>query len=81
MKTKIISIETYKAVIIPKSLLEKYNFNNVVDIEDTGSGVFIKTKKKPREGWEEAFKKLVGTKDDTLIETPDNEWVKKEWRD
>ena len=79
MHAQIIPIGTSKGVRIPKYLLDKYHFDNIVDIDDTGSGLLIKAVKKPREGWEEAFKKLAGTKDDTLIETPESNWDEDEW--
>ena len=79
MQAKIIPIGTSKGVRIPKYLLDKYHFDNLVDIDDTGSGLLIRAVSKSRDGWKEAFKKLAQTKDDLLIETPSPEWDEDEW--
>lgn len=79
MHVKIIAIGTSKGVRIPKYLLDKYHFQNEADIEDTGSGILIKSAKKARANWKDAFEKIAGTKNDQLLEMPATEWDKDQW--
>ena len=80
MHIKVISIGTSKGIRIPKYLLDKYEFINEVDAEDTGHGILLKSTKKPRAGWKAAFEKIAGTVDDNLIPMPSSEWDKDEWK-
>lgn len=59
MHLKIIPIGTSKGIRIPKSLLDKYGFTHEIEIEETSAGLLIKSAKKPRAGWEAAFKKAI----------------------
>jgi antitoxin MazE len=79
MHAKIVAIGTSKGVRMPSYLIKKYHFENMVEMEDTGSGVLIRPLKRPREGWAEAFKKVAGSKNDNLLEMPESEWDRKEW--
>jgi antitoxin MazE len=80
MRAKIIAIGTSRGIRIPKYLLVKYHLENLVEVDDTGEGIMIRPIKKPREGWDEAFKKAAGSEQDELIEMPDSEWDNQEWQ-
>lgn len=79
MHARIIAIGTSKGVRIPKYLLDKYHFENLVELDDTGNGLLLRPIKQPREGWSTAFKTAAKTSQDSLIETPASEWDDQEW--
>lgn len=79
MHAKIVPIGTSRGIRIPKYLLDKYRFGNVVEIDDTGSGIFIQPVTKSRKGWDEEFMKVAGTKDDREISMPKSDWDEEEW--
>lgn len=79
MNAKIIAIGTSKGIRIPKYLLDKYQFEELVDIDDTGSGLLIQPVRQTRAGWDEAFKKIAGTQDDKVIDLPKSDWDDTEW--
>lgn len=56
MEVSIIKIGNSKGVIIPSRLLKKLGTQSKVEIEEREGGLFIKSKQKPREGWEQSAK-------------------------
>jgi len=68
MKTSVIRIGNSRGIRIPKTVLEQCRINEKVNLEVEGDTIIIKPdKKKPREGWEEAFKKMHELKEDELL--------------
>lgn len=77
MRIKIVPVGTSKGIRIPKYLLDKYELTHEIELEDTGAGLLIKPLKKPRTGWENAFKKAIEKQgEDYSIEMPASEWDK-----
>ena len=55
----IVPIGNSKGIRIPKAILEQCHFTKEVDLRVEGDTVILKSiSKKPREGWEEAFKTM-----------------------
>ena len=67
MRTSIIQIGNSKGLRLSKTLLEKYNFKDTVEIILEKSRIIIKPVSEPRKGWEKAFKKMHDLGDDVLL--------------
>ena len=67
MEVPIIQIGNSKGIRLSKTLLEKYNFTDAVELILEKDHLVIKPKKLPRQGWEKAFKKMNENGDDNLL--------------
>jgi len=67
MEVQIISIGNSKGIRLPKTILEKYNLDDKLELEMKDDCIVLKPLKTPRLGWDEAFKKLNSQKDDELL--------------
>lgn len=67
MEIPIIQIGNSKGIRLSKTLLEKYNFTDSVELVLEKDYLVIKPKKMPRQGWDDAFKKMNKNGDDKLI--------------
>ena len=50
-----------------KTILEKYNIQDTVELILEKGFIILKPKSKPRQGWEKAFKKMHNNGDDKLL--------------
>lgn len=64
METKLIPIGNSKGIRIPKSIIEKYQFGDMLDLVETDEGILVKSSKEPRKGWDEQFKKSLSREDE-----------------
>ena len=69
MDISVIPIGNSKGIRLTKTLLEKYNITDTVEIILEKGYFIIKSKKEPRKGWEKAFNKMHETGDDKLLIT------------
>jgi antitoxin MazE len=67
MEIPVIQIGNSKGIRLTKTLLEKYNITDTVELILEKDYLILKPKKKSREGWEEAFKEMHENGDDNLI--------------
>ncbi len=67
MEVSVIPIGNSKGIRLGKSLLEKYNITDTVELILEKSYIIIKPKSEPRKGWEKAFKKMHENGDDKLL--------------
>jgi antitoxin MazE len=67
MDISIISIGNSKGIRLSKTLLEKYNIQDKVELILEKSYIILKPKTEPRKGWEKAFKKMHEKGDDILL--------------
>ncbi|MDD5191492.1 MAG: AbrB/MazE/SpoVT family DNA-binding domain-containing protein [Dehalococcoidales bacterium] len=76
MVVKLIQIGNSKGIRIPKAILKQAGLEKEVKLRLEGQQIIIETarKKKPREGWEEAFKKAIAEHGNELTEE-DKEWL------
>ncbi len=83
MKTRLKKIGNSRGITLSKSLLEQYQFDDEVEIVAQKNGLLIiPVKVKPREQWDELFKKAIkeGHKPDKdLFEGLANDFDKDEW--
>jgi antitoxin MazE len=81
METSIIKIGNSKGLRLSKSILEKYNINDKVELILEKGRIIIKPIENPRKNWETAFQKMHSENDDQLLvnDVFDNETFE-EWK-
>lgn len=67
METSIIKIGNSKGIRLSKTLIEKYNLRDTVELILEKEYIIIKPSSKPRKGWEKAFKEMAENGDDQLL--------------
>ncbi|MGC9332221.1 MAG: AbrB/MazE/SpoVT family DNA-binding domain-containing protein [Bacteroidales bacterium] len=67
MEVPIIKIGNSKGFRLSKTLLEKYNIKNKVELIFEKKHIIIKPVSSPRQGWDEAFKEMNENGDDQLL--------------
>jgi antitoxin MazE len=78
--TKIVKIGNSQGVRIPKSILEMSNIEHEAEMCVDNGAIIIRSPKKVREGWQEAFSTMHAVKDDTLLDADiPTEWDENEW--
>lgn len=82
MKTRIVRIGNSQGVRIPKPLLEQTGLRGEVEITAEDGSLVIRPVKKPRDGWDTAFREMARRGDDKLIDdvAPSlSSWDEEEW--
>jgi len=67
MEVSIIQIGNSKGIRLAKTILEKYEITDSVELILKDEFLILKPVKKVREGWEEAFKEMAEQSDDELL--------------
>ncbi len=67
MEISVIKIGNSKGFRLSKTLLEKYNIKDKVELILEKGYIILKPVSKPRKGWEKAFKKMSENGDDQLL--------------
>ena len=67
MDISVISIGNSKGIRLSKTLIEKYNIKDTVELVLEKSYIILKSKTAPRKGWEKSFKKMHDKGDDKLL--------------
>ena len=67
MDISVIPIGNSKGIRLSKTLLEKYNITDKVELILEEDFIILKPKQEPRKGWEDAFKKMHENSDDQLL--------------
>lgn len=68
MKTRIVRIGNSQGVRIPKSLLERSNLIEEVELEARDNQIIIRSSKQPRHAWAEAFRRMAENGNDILLD-------------
>ncbi len=83
MKARIIQIGNSQGVRIPKVLLEQSGLNDEVELKVQNQEIVIRSLKKTRQGWADAFKKMSKAGDDELLDeetlSSQSNWDENEW--
>lgn len=81
MKLLLIQIGNSWGIRIPKSILQQCKFKKSVTVTIINGNLVLSPDNHPREGWEDAFKKMARVGDDTLLDAEDkmSEFDKNEW--
>lgn len=67
MELTVINIGNSKGIRLSKTILEKYNINDKVEVLLEKGYIILKPKTEPRKGWEKQFKKMHENGDDQLL--------------
>ena len=67
MEVPVIKIGNSKGIRLSKTLLDKYNIQDTVEVILEKGQIVIKPLSRPRKGWEKAFKKMAENGDDRLM--------------
>ena len=67
MDISVIQIGNSKGIRLSKTLLEKYNITDKVELILEKGYIILKPKSEPRSGWESAFEKMHKNGDDSLL--------------
>jgi antitoxin MazE len=81
MKLSIIAIGNSQGIRIPKALLKQCGFQDKVIIKVVKGNLVLSPDIEPRQGWEEAFKKMAKFGDDRLLDEYciESSFDKEEW--
>ena len=67
MEVKLIKIGSSKGIRLKKSIIERYGIKDKAEILLEKDRIILKPVKNPRQGWDEAFKKMRENGDDNLL--------------
>lgn len=67
MEISLISIGNSKGIRLSKTLIEKYNLHDTIELILEKGYIILKPKTKARKGWEKSFKKMHENGDDKLL--------------
>jgi antitoxin MazE len=67
MEISVINIGNSKGIRLSKTILDKYNINDKIEVILEKEYIVLKPKAEPRKGWEKAFKKMHENGDDKLL--------------
>ncbi len=67
MEVSVVQIGNSKGIRFSKTIIEKYNIKDKVDLILEKGQIIIKPISKPRKGWDKAFKEMSDNKDDSLL--------------
>jgi len=82
MRAELVRIGNSRGVRIPKPLIEQCGLGDTVELRVENDCLVISPERRPRRGWEEAFRAAGPAADDELLlETgAANEFDRKEWQ-
>ncbi|MFN7912450.1 MAG: AbrB/MazE/SpoVT family DNA-binding domain-containing protein [Bacteroidota bacterium] len=67
MDVSLISIGNSKGIRLSKTLIEKYNLQDTIELILEKGYIILKPKTKARKGWEKSFKKMHENGEDKLL--------------
>jgi antitoxin MazE len=82
MKSRIVRIGNSRGIRIPKPLLEQAGLSGDVEISVQDHSLVIRSARKPRAGWDEAFREMAQRVDDALLDDEVvslSRWDEEEW--
>ena len=68
MEVPIIKIGNSKGILLSKTILEKYGFEEKIELVMKENYLELKPVKPPRQGWDEAFKEMHERGEDRLLD-------------
>ena len=67
MELSIINIGNFKGIRLSKTILEKYNIQDKIELILEKGFIVLKPKAEPRKNWEKAFQEMHKNGDDQLL--------------
>jgi antitoxin MazE len=82
MKAELVRIGNSRGVRIPKPIIEQCGLGETVELSVENDRLIISPGRRPRQGWDEAFRATGhGTDDELMLKiTEPNEFDHEEWR-
>jgi len=82
MKTDLVRIGNSRGIRIPKPLIEQCSLGETVELRVENDCLIISRGRRPRQGWDDAFRASGPAVDDELmlVFAEPNEFDQKEWR-
>lgn len=83
VKTRIIKMGNSVGVRIPKPILEQLALGEEVELSVQGDQLVIRPAKRPRQGWDEQFRRMARRGDDRLLDAETAhliEWDEDDWQ-
>jgi antitoxin MazE len=82
MRTELVRIGNSRGIRIPKPIIEQCGFGETVEVRIERDCLIISPERRPRQGWEDAFRASSDTAhDELMLEFMEpNEFDSKEWR-
>ncbi|MCJ7776757.1 MAG: hypothetical protein MUP16_00340 [Sedimentisphaerales bacterium] len=83
MKTRIVKIGNSQGVRIPSLLLNQLQLKGEVELAVKHNQLVIRPSHRPRQGWDEQFKKMAEKRDDRLLDENAvslTQWDENEWQ-
>jgi antitoxin MazE len=82
MRTELVRIGNSRGVRIPKPLIQQCGLGKTVEVRVENDSLVISPARRPRQGWEEAFRAAgPAVQNELLLETAEpNEFDRKEWQ-
>ncbi len=84
MRTKLVPIGNSKGIRLPRAVIEQCSLGDEIELVVKKDHLIVKSAKKPREGWEEAFKQMHENGDDQILDEADahaeTEVDRREWK-
>ena len=68
MEVPIINIGNSKGILLSKTILEKYGFEEKIELVMKENHLELKPVKPPRQGWDEAFREMHEKGEDRLLD-------------
>jgi antitoxin MazE len=81
MEVSVVKIGNSRGIRFSKTILERYNIRDSVNLILEKGRIIIKPVTRPRKGWEKAFKEMHDNQDDRLL-MPDifDDEISEEWK-
>ena len=83
MKTQIVKIGNSQGIRIPKIILQESHISRQVELIAEHEQIIIRSVKKVRDGWDDAFKSMAANNDDMLLDDEflhdKSTWDEEEW--
>ena len=81
MKAELVRIGNSRGIRIPKPIIEECGFDDAVELRIENHRLVIAPARRPREGWEQAFRAAGSSvHDELLLDTSSNQFDREEWR-
>lgn len=82
VKTRLVKIGNSQGIRIPKVLLDQVGLKNDIELEVQGDHIVLRAARRPREGWDEQFRRMAEHDDDELLDKDVRSgslWDEEEW--
>ncbi len=80
IRSKVVKIGNSRGIRIPRTVLDQAGLSGDVEMAVEGGKLIIYSARKPRQGWEVAFKAMASHGDDQLADQPSSTaWDEAEW--